>query len=109
MITVNGIECEVAESYWDKFRGLMLKKDFKPLFFDFGGEAKNRCALHTFFMLEPIDIVFINSKNKVVDIQTAEPWNPLIRPKEKARYVVELPKGMGERFSKQTKVKITKA
>ncbi|MFH1424584.1 MAG: DUF192 domain-containing protein [archaeon] len=106
MVRVNGIDCDFADTTFKRFRGLMLKRNFKPLFFDFGKDSRNSCSLHTFFMLEPIDIVFINSKKEIVDIQTAKPWLPLIRPKKKARYVLELSAGKGKKFRLSSKATI---
>ena len=99
-------DCEIAGTPWKKFKGIMFKRAFKPLFFDFGKDTKAGCALHTFFMLKTIDILFINSEQTIVEIKTTKPWKPLIKPKDQARYVLELPHGMGKKFKAQAKAQI---
>lgn len=92
------IECRVAESSFQKFIGLMFKREIEPLFFDLGKESRFGCAVHTCFMLKTIDIVFMNKDKVVVDIQRARPFRFLIVPKEPARYVLELPLDKGKVF-----------
>lgn len=104
---IKSIEFDEAKTMWQKFRGLMLKRNVRPLFFDFRRDSRNGCALHTFFMLEMIDIVFVNSEKIVVDTQTVRPWRSLIRPKKPARYVLELPAGLGKSFKVGTRLRVT--
>ena len=93
------IDCNIADTGLKKTIGLMMQRNIKPLFFDFGQESRYNC-MHTLFMLRPIDMVFINSQHKVVDIKTAKPFRPFFQPKEPARYCIELPEGMGKMFQK---------
>jgi len=99
------VECREARTILQKTIGLMFRKKVFPLFFDFGFESKVGCALHTFFMRRKIDIIFVNSKKVVVDIKTARPWRPCIMPKEKARYVIELPENSRSLFCVGEKLK----
>lgn len=92
------LDCNIADTSAKRALGLMMKRTIEPLLFDLGKEAKNSCAMHTFFMLRTIDMVFLNSEKKVVDIKKAKPFKPLIIPKAPARYVIELPEGMSKMF-----------
>jgi uncharacterized membrane protein (UPF0127 family) len=97
--TPNGsIECRIADTSAKRAIGLMMQHNIEPLFFDMGRESSNSCAMHTLFMLRTIDMVFVNTEKKVVDIKTAKPFKPIIRPKAPARYVIELPEGMSKMF-----------
>ena len=83
-------EAFVAKSLYSRIKGLIGKKGFKRQ------EALviNRCnSIHTFFMRFPIDVVFIDGKNKVVGLcQNLLPWrlSPLYW---KAKFVIELSAG----------------
>ena len=86
-------EVEVANSIWKKIKGLMFKQSGNMLM-DFGKDS--RPGIWMFGMKFPIDIVYVNSEMKVVDVKNAKPmsFNPLTwrvyYPKEKSRYVLEV-------------------
>ncbi|MAF89238.1 MAG: DUF192 domain-containing protein [Candidatus Pacebacteria bacterium] len=105
MARVGGISVEIADSLFEKVSGLMMRKSIKPLLFDFKRDSTMLCSIHTFFMLKPIDIVYINSKNEVVQVIKAKPWR-IYYPRKKSRYVLELPAGMGRKFTAGKKIKI---
>jgi uncharacterized membrane protein (UPF0127 family) len=64
-------DVELADNFIKRAFGLMLR--------DIGNKAmlflykKRKISVHTFFMLYPIDIVFIDN-NKVVEAVRLEPW-----------------------------------
>ncbi len=79
-------------------KGLMFKET-GSLLMDFGKECTP--AVWTLFMKFPIDILFIDSKKRIVDMQlNAEPisFNPrtwrIYRPKSACRFVLELEGGV---------------
>jgi uncharacterized membrane protein (UPF0127 family) len=64
--------CELAESFWTKFRGLMghasLPADEGMLFRPAG-------SIHMFFMRFPIDVVFCDGDLRVVKVvRDLKPW-----------------------------------
>lgn len=81
------IECS---SILSQVRGMMFRKNVIPLVFIFFKERK--INLHSFFCKE-MDLVFLNSKFKVVEIK--ENWKPFsfYFSKKKARILIELPSG----------------
>ena len=85
-----GNRIEVARSFWDRGRGLMLRRCLNPG----GGMVIDPCSsIHTFGMRFPIDVLYVDREHRVVRADTAmRPWRigPL-RPG--SRYVVELPVG----------------
>lgn len=92
---------ELADSLWKQTRGLMFRKSLPKgsgLLMDFKSERK--VGIWMLFMRFPIDLIYINSEKKVVDIKgNVKPvsLNPLTwrvyYPKKPARYVLEVPAG----------------
>ncbi len=83
----------VAESFLERGVG-MIGRDFK----DFDAMIFHRCgAVHTMFMGISIDILFVDSSNRICGIGRAvAPWKPLVRAPN-AETVIELPSGTVER------------
>ncbi len=86
---------EFADSFFSRFRGLMLKKDIKSgLVLKIpAGRGKRGSAIHMFFMRIPLDIIFADADLKVVDMVSLDPWKTYT-PQHPARFVVELQKGL---------------
>ena len=84
---------KVVSSVFGKAIGLMFHKRIKDfgLVFEFGSEKK--VSLHNFFVFFPIDLVFLDSKWEVVELKERFMPFTLYIPKEKARYIIELPAG----------------
>lgn len=92
---------ELAKSYWQKTKGLMFRKSLprnKGLLMVFGNER--RTGIWMFGMRFPIDIVFIDSRKRVVDVKKGiKPFsvNPktwrVFYPSKSAKYILELNKG----------------
>ena len=84
-----------------KFIGLMFsKKKNMALIFKFRKEKK--IALHMLFVFYPIDVLFLDKNNIVVDKKDNFKPFTLYNSKKKAMYAVEMPNGM----IKKTKTKI---
>lgn len=86
---------EFADSFFSRFRGLMLKKDLKAgLILKIpSGRGKRGSAIHMFFMRIPLDVIFADEDLKVVDVVSLDPWTTYT-PKSVARFVIELEKGL---------------
>lgn len=52
--------------------------------------------VHTYFMQYPIDVVFLDAQNKVIKLQTLEPWK-ISSWILKAKSVLELPAGYAQK------------
>lgn len=76
-----------AKSFLDQLLGLHRKSNPRSLIF------RTRFGIHTFFLSEPIDVIVLDNKNRVVKIkENLQPnrfffWNP------KYNTVIEIPKG----------------
>ncbi|MBU0471942.1 MAG: DUF192 domain-containing protein [Nanoarchaeota archaeon] len=89
--TVIVLNHSICKSHWCQAIGLMFSKQQKEhgLVFDFRNERK--VSLHMFFVFYPIDVLFLNSKKKVVDVkQDFKPFT-FYTSKERVKYVLELP------------------
>jgi uncharacterized membrane protein (UPF0127 family) len=71
--------------------GLMFssKKDAKPLLFEFPRES--RLSIHSFFVWFSFIGIWLNKEGKVLKIERVEPFRLRILPKEKFKFLIELP------------------
>lgn len=82
------VKIECADTFYKRFKGLMLKKDFDNalVFSNLKGSS-----VHTHFMRFDIDIYFLDENKTVFDKATLRPWK-FYRPKRQARYILETKK-----------------
>nr|WP_319373750.1 DUF192 domain-containing protein [uncultured Methanobacterium sp.] len=85
---------DVADSFFSRFKGLMLvKKLERALILKLPSDRSRRASgIHMFFMRISLDVIFADSAMKVVDTVTLDPWTTYT-PVAPARYVIELEKG----------------
>ena len=85
---------DVANSFFSRFKGLMMvKKLERGLILKLPSDRSRRASgIHMFFMRIPLDVVFADSAMKVVDTVALDPWTTYT-PVAPARYVIELEKG----------------
>jgi uncharacterized protein len=90
---------EIADSFFSRFMGLMLRKKVGNGMLLKLPQSRSRhgSAIHMFFMRFPLDIVFADSDRKVVDMVTVDPWKTYT-PRTPAKYVIELEKGSIKKF-----------
>lgn len=85
---------ELAKSIWKKSLGLMFRKELKKdqgMLFFFSYSARH--SFWTPFLRFPIDIIYIDSSRRVVDIKNSvKPWRTCL-PSAGAKYVLELRAG----------------
>jgi len=85
-----------ARNTLERTKGLMFedKKKFNyALVFEFPRESQIGTSLHMLFVFFPIDVLFLNKEQKVVDKATLNPFIPNYTPKKAAKYVIEMPMG----------------
>lgn len=81
----------LANTHWARLKGLIGVKEMS-----FGdGILITPCnSIHCMFMSIPIDVLYADADDRVVDIDpTVKPWS-ICRPRRSATYVIELPCGM---------------
>ena len=91
---------KLCKNPFSKAWGLMFSKKNKSLIFIF--DKEKIISLHMLFVFYPIDVLFLDKNKKVVEVKESfKPFRFYI-PKNKAKYVVELPYGI----IKKTKTEI---
>jgi uncharacterized membrane protein (UPF0127 family) len=85
--------CEVADGFWTRFRGLMLRRGLGA------GEGmliRPAGSVHTLFMRFPLDCVFLDGDLEVVGVRAGvRPWRAAAARGAKA--TLELPAGAAGR------------
>ena len=84
-------DVKIANNIWLRFKGLMFtsKKDSVSGFL-----IPNCNWIHTLFMRYPIDVVYLDSNYKVLDVEKyVKPWRMCL-PRLKAKHVLELSPGL---------------
>jgi len=85
---------KLADSFFKRFRGLMLVRDVNyALVFVLPAETRANASIHTFFMLSDIDVIWLDSARRVVDFRTARKWH-FYTPKNPSKYIIEGPVGL---------------
>lgn len=87
-------EVVLCRSSISQMRGLMFARDNRERALIMVFSEERIVPLHMLFVFFPIDILFLDSKKKVVEVfKGAKPFISYIRPKHKAKYVIELSAG----------------
>ena len=88
MLNFKNIEIKTANSFKERLIGLMFKKNI-----NYGLLFKHCKSIHTFFMLEEIDVIATDKNDNIIKkYKNVKPWKILIAPK-KTKNIYELPKG----------------
>jgi uncharacterized membrane protein (UPF0127 family) len=86
------ISATFCDSFWSRFRGLMLAaplaENSGALLVE-GTDSRMDSAIHMLFMNYDIAAIWINSKNIVVDAKLARKWHPFYIPQKAACYILE--------------------
>ena len=87
-----------ALGFLERGRGMIGRK-----FEDFDAMIFNNCnAIHTMFMTDKIDVLFVDRENRICDLRkNLQPWLPLVRAVN-ASSVIELPENTIERTGTET-------
>jgi len=81
------LDVKPCKSIFSKARGLILRKNSKPLLFIF--KKPTREPIHSFFC-KPFIAIWFN-KDKIIEKRLIKPWKLLIKPKEKFDKLLEIP------------------
>lgn len=92
---------ETCDDMPSRMRGLMFRKKPASLLFDF--EYEDFHAIHSYFVNFEFDAIFLDENFIAVDIFHAiETFKPLVKPKKKCKYLLELPCGFIQRLGAHT-------
>ncbi len=103
---------KLCVSFWCHFKGLQLTPrlpEDEGLLFVTGGESRSNTAIHMFFMLFSIGVVWLDKNGRVVDKQLAKPWRPMYTPKSPAQYYVEANPSVLERVRVGSRLRFDEA
>jgi len=92
---------KLADSILLRCIGLMFsrKSHFNyGLIFDLNRETRIGAGLHMFFVFFSINVVFLDSKKKVVDIKTKFKPFTVYTTNKKCRYIIEFPLKINNRY-----------
>ena len=96
------IEAKECISLWSRFRGLMFKgENTEALVFIF--KKPTKISIHSFFCHEFI-AVWLDDKNKVMEIKKVESWKLNITPNKKFIRLIEIP--INEKYKEIVKILI---
>ncbi len=83
---------EYCKSVFSQMKGFMFSKPDKALVFIF--KKEKIVNLHMFFILHPIDVLWLDKNKKVVKIkENFKPFRIVIADKP-AQYIIEMPAGI---------------
>lgn len=87
-------EMVFCKSILSKTKGLMFSSGLEDKGLVFVFDREKRWSIHMFFVFFPIDVLWLDKDKKVVDLrENVRPFCTCVRPKKKAKYIVELPAG----------------
>jgi hypothetical protein len=84
---------KICKSDWSKAAGLMFSKKDDELGLIFMFDKEKRIPLHMLFVFYPIDVLFLDSKKKVVEIKRNFKSFTFYNPKKKCKYFIEVVEG----------------
>ncbi|MEK6913582.1 MAG: hypothetical protein AABW47_02825 [Nanoarchaeota archaeon] len=83
----------IAENcnFFKKISGLMFSRREKAgiLLFDF--KKKQNITIHSFFVFYPFVAIWLDKKNKIVEMKIVKPFNPYISSKKPVFKMIEIP------------------
>jgi len=82
-------------NWFDMFRGLMLRRREKAsalLLFNF--KKPVRMKIHSLFVFFPFIAVWLDDKDRVIEIKKIIPWRLIIFPRKSFNKLVEIPMSM---------------
>ncbi|MFA5105531.1 MAG: DUF192 domain-containing protein [Candidatus Micrarchaeia archaeon] len=88
---------ETADNAIARMRGLMFRS--KPAFILFDFHGVGIYPIHSFFVRFNFDAIYLDPEFGVVEaFRSVKPYTALVRPKAPARYLLETPEGICEKF-----------
>ena len=99
---------EECVSFFDKFLGLMFRKQIKineGIVFLYSNESIVNATIHMLFMRFPITVLWVNSDNTIVDKAIAKPWRLAYAPNKPANIIYELHADVFDEFQIGDKIK----
>jgi uncharacterized membrane protein (UPF0127 family) len=91
------VALEIADDEFSRTRGLMFRKKIIPILFIFN--SSGIFPIHSYFVNGEFDAIYISEGKVAVEvIRKIKPNIPLISPKERSLYLLELPPNLTDRL-----------
>ena len=91
-------EIEFANTSFQRNRGLMFRQAFprdKALVIPLKKESEINASIHSFFVMFPFDVLFLDKRMRIVDMrQKVPPFMPFVKPSKPSKFIVELASGI---------------
>lgn len=101
-------EVKFYDDLFNRTKGLRFAKKLKPgqaVILAAAHESQLESAIDMFFVFFPIDVIWLDSDKKVVDVRTnVLPFTPIVVPRMAAQFVIELPRGMARNIKIGNKI-----
>ncbi len=98
------VECKGAKTPFQRFRGLMFRKNVIPMLFDFMREGI--FPIHSFFVFSDFVAFYISSEGEILEKHPVTPFQIYVANLEPARYLLEIDVMRATWFRKGDRVKI---
>ena len=90
---IRPVHAKWCGSFWSKLRGYTFRKSLQPnegLLLVEGRDSIVNTSIHMMFVWTDLAVIWINSKNEVVDTVLAKSWRPFYASAHPARYILEI-------------------
>lgn len=98
--SIQPVQAKWCWSFWSKLRGFTFRKSLQKdegLLLVEGRDSRIDTSIHMMFVWTDLAVIWINSKNEVVDTVLAKSWRPFYASARPARYILEIhPDRMGD-------------
>jgi uncharacterized protein len=87
------LKAPYCDSFMSRLRGLMGRHDLdrgEGLLLVESRDSRVDASIHMFFVYMDLAVIWINSKNIVVDTVLAKAWKPYYAPRAPARFILEI-------------------
>lgn len=95
-----------ANTFRKRLFGLMGKSNFSGLLFKQKYANRYAACIHTSFMRVPIDVIYIDDNNRIMDLITLSPWKLYIPKNGYIKYIIELPENSIREYKLEEGVKV---
>jgi uncharacterized membrane protein (UPF0127 family) len=87
------IQATFCDSFLCRLRGLMFRSNLdhaEGLLLVEARDSRVDTSIHMLFVYMDLAVIWINSKNEVVDTVLARSWRPAYAPHQPAKYILEI-------------------
>jgi uncharacterized membrane protein (UPF0127 family) len=95
------LQATYCDTFLCRLRGLMFRHDLdhgEGLLLVESRDSRLDASIHMFFVSMDLAVVWINSKNVVVDTVLAKTWKPYYAPRDPACFILEIHPGRLDEF-----------